>query len=80
MDPHPESVPINALVAIEGTPLAEAAKNGSDADKAAAAAAKPPSALEMTRMIATARIVLPKTMVRLSAGRMSFTQAEQSFM
>ena len=40
----------------------------------------PPSALEMTRMIATCRIVLPKTMLRLSAGRMSFSQAEQAMM
>eukprot|EP01041_Mallomonas_annulata_P001961 gene1961-3809_t len=62
---HPESVPINALVPVEGTPL-----NG----------VIPPSALDMARMIATTRIVLPKTVVRLSAGRMSFTDAEQAMM
>ena len=39
--------------------------------------ASPPTALELTRMIATARLVLPTSMVRLSAGRMGFTDAEQ---
>ena len=62
---HPESVPINALVAIDGTPL-----GGVEA----------PTALEMGRMIATARIVLPRTMVRLSAGRLSFSESEQAMM
>ena len=42
--------------------------------------AVPPTALEMTRMIATCRVVLPATMVRLSAGRMGFTQGEQTLM
>lgn len=61
--PHPESVPINALVAVEGTPLAD----------------QPPvDALTMARMIATARILMPGTMVRLSAGRVSMTEAEQA--
>jgi biotin synthase len=68
---HPESVPINALVAVEGTPLGEdATNNGTPAV----------DALDMVRMIATARIVMPRTMVRLSAGRLSFTKAEQFLM
>ncbi|MEW6467328.1 MAG: biotin synthase BioB [Bacteroidota bacterium] len=54
LNPHPESVPINALVPVEGTPLED----------------QPiVSIWEMVRMIATARIVLPKSHVRLSAGR-----------
>jgi len=64
---HPESVPINALVSIEGTPLGE-----KDIDKV--------DAFDMARMIATARIVMPRTMVRLSAGRLSFSDAEQYLM
>jgi biotin synthase len=52
--PHPESVPINALVRIEGTPLA---------------AMPPVDPLELVRLIATARIMMPKSRVRLSAGR-----------
>ncbi|KAH7472654.1 Biotin synthase [Phytophthora ramorum] len=67
MDEHPESVPVNALVSVEGTPLF-------DEDIA------PVTASDMVRMIATARILMPKTMVRLSAGRMSFTEAEQGMM
>ena len=59
-DPHPESVPINTLVAVEGTPLA----------------GKPPlDPLDLVRMIATTRIVMPKSRVRLSAGR-SFLSRE----
>ena len=54
MNPHPESVPINSLVAIEGTPL----ENLTSIDP-----------LEMVRMVATARILMPKSRVRLSAGR-----------
>ena len=65
---HPESVPINALVAIEGTPLG----NAEDIDRV--------DAFDMARMIATARIVMPRTMVRLSAGRLSFSDAEQFMM
>jgi biotin synthase len=65
---HPESVPINALVAVEGTPLGE---NG---------AAERVDAFDMARMIASARIVMPRTMVRLSAGRLSFSEAEQFLM
>jgi biotin synthase len=61
--PQPESVPINALVAVEGTPLEE----------------QPPVPIwDMVRMIATARIVLPKTAVRLSAGRLSMSMEGQA--
>jgi biotin synthase len=59
---HPESVPINALLAVKGTPLENQ---------------KPVEIWEMVRMIATARIVMPKAMVRLSAGRVRFSQPEQ---
>lgn len=61
---HPESVPINALVSVDGTPL------GDEDTKA-------PDIWDMGRMIATARVVMPRTMVRLSAGRLSFSEAEQ---
>ncbi|XP_068661371.1 biotin synthase, mitochondrial-like [Aristolochia californica] len=60
---HPESVPINALVAVKGTPLQDQ---------------KPVEIWEMIQMIATARIVMPKAMVRLSAGRVRFSMAEQA--
>ncbi|KAI4305043.1 hypothetical protein L6164_028433 [Bauhinia variegata] len=60
---HPESVPINALVAVKGTPLEDQ---------------KPVEIWEMIRMIATARIVMPKSMVRLSAGRVKFSMPEQA--
>lgn len=66
LEEHPESVPINALVAIDGTPLADNGK------------ANAPDIWDMGRMIATARIVMPRTMVRLSAGRLSFSEAEQA--
>ena len=61
-DPHPESVPINALVPVEGTPLANRGK------------VEP---LDLVRMIATARIVMPKARVRLSAGRSSLSREAQ---
>ena len=60
---HPESVPINALVAVKGTPL----ENNSKTD-----------VWDMVRMIATARITMPRTMVRLSAGRLELSIAEQA--
>jgi biotin synthase len=63
MPQHPESVPINALVPIAGTPLA----NNEKVD-----------VWDMVRMIATARIIMPTTMVRLSAGRTSMSVAEQA--
>jgi biotin synthase len=62
LDPQPESVPINALVPVDGTPLAE----------------RPPvDGLELVRMIATARILMPGARVRLSAGRMALTREAQ---
>eukprot|EP00560_Eucampia_antarctica_P001338 CAMPEP_0197836944 /NCGR_PEP_ID=MMETSP1437-20131217/30548_1 /TAXON_ID=49252 ORGANISM="Eucampia antarctica, Strain CCMP1452" /NCGR_SAMPLE_ID=MMETSP1437 /ASSEMBLY_ACC=CAM_ASM_001096 /LENGTH=356 /DNA_ID=CAMNT_0043443551 /DNA_START=459 /DNA_END=1529 /DNA_ORIENTATION=- len=66
---HPESVPINALVTVDGTPLGDNAEDLTKVD-----------AFDMARMIATARIVMPRTMVRLSAGRLSFSDAEQYMM
>jgi biotin synthase len=63
LDPQPESVPINALVPVEGTPLED----------------QPPIPIwDMVRMIATTRIVIPKTMVRLSAGRTSMSMEGQA--
>jgi biotin synthase len=60
---HPESVPVNALVPVEGTPLAD----------------QPVVSIwEMLRMIATARITMPKARVRLSAGRVRMSVAEQA--
>lgn len=73
---HPESVPINALVAVEGTPLGDAAAD-EEADSDGIANV---DAFDMARMIATARIIMPGTMVRLSAGRLSFSNAEQYLM
>jgi biotin synthase len=62
LEPQPESVPINTLVAVEGTPLANA---------------KPVDPLDLVRMIAVARILMPKSRVRLSAGRESLTREAQ---
>jgi biotin synthase len=63
MPEHPESVPINALVRVKGTPLEDAPKV---------------DIWDMVRMIATARILMPATMVRLSAGRAEMSNAEQA--
>jgi biotin synthase len=63
MPQHPESVPVNALVAIEGTPLENQ---------------KRVSVWEMIRMIATVRITMPRAMVRLSAGRVNMSVEEQA--
>ncbi len=63
LNPQPESVPINALVAVEGTPLANE---------------KPVGIWEMIRMVATTRIVMPETQVRLSAGRTNMTREGQA--
>jgi len=63
LDPQPDSVPINALVPVEGTPLA---------DK------EPVDPIEFVRIIATARILMPKAMVRLSAGRTAMTDELQA--
>lgn len=61
--PPPESIPINALVPVKGTPLGDRAVI---------------SGWDVIRMIATTRIVLPSSMVRLSAGRANLTAAEQA--
>jgi biotin synthase len=63
LDPHPESVPVNLLVTIDGTPLADRA---------------PEDPLELVRTIATARVLMPASFVRLSAGRMSLTDEGQA--
>lgn len=69
---HPESVPINSLVPVEGTPIG---------DKILASGRKMATSWdEMVRMIATARIIMPSTMVRLSAGRLEYTQEAQTLM
>ncbi|MGH9344561.1 MAG: biotin synthase BioB, partial [Terriglobia bacterium] len=62
LDPHPESVPINLLVRVEGTPLA------------GAGAADPLDPLDLVRTIASARLLMPASRVRLSAGRRSLTR------
>ncbi len=62
MNPHPESVPINALVAVEGTPLEEQP------------AVDP---LDLVRMVAVARILMPHSRVRLSAGRETMSREGQ---
>jgi biotin synthase len=63
LDPMPESVPINALVPVEGTPL--------EAEKSV-------EIWDMIRMIATTRIVMPATQVRLSAGRINWNREGQA--
>jgi biotin synthase len=63
LDPYPESVPINDLVSVEGTPLEHA---------------EPLDPLEFVRTIAAARIAMPKAWVRLSAGRESMPEAVQA--
>lgn len=60
---HPESVPVNALVPVEGTPLEDQPKV---------------PVWDMIRMIATARILMPRAMVRLSAGRVRMSLEEQA--
>jgi biotin synthase len=62
LDPHPESVPVNALVAVPGTPLENM---------------PPVDPIEFVRMIATARIMMPRSRVRLSAGRTTLTREAQ---
>lgn len=64
MPSHPESVPINALARVSGTPLADLPKV---------------QIWEMVRMIGTARILMPKAMVRLSAGRSEMSTIEQAW-
>jgi biotin synthase len=60
---HPESVPVNALIPVEGTPLENQPKV---------------PVWDMVRMIATARLIMPKTMIRLSAGRVRMSLEEQA--
>ena len=64
---HPESLPVNALVPIEGTPLGDKVKGGGEID-----------GLEFVRTIAVARLVCPKSMVRLSAGREGMSRELQA--
>jgi biotin synthase len=63
LDPYPESVPINNLVPVEGTPLADT---------------EPIDPFEFVRTIAVGRITMPRTMVRLSAGRETMDEALQA--
>jgi len=63
MNPHPESVPINLLMKMEGTPMAD----NEEVD-----------ILDLVRAIATARIILPKSRVRLSAGRTDMSDEAQA--
>jgi len=63
LDPHPESVPVNMLVPIKGTPMENNA---------------PLDIFEWIRAIAVARILMPKSMVRLSAGRLSISKEAQA--
>ncbi len=62
LEPHPESVPVNALVRVPGTPLESL---------------PPIDPTELVRMIATARLMMPKSKVRLSAGRTELTREAQ---
>ena len=62
LKPQPESVPLNALVPVKGTPLENQPLI---------------NPLKMVRMVATTRILLPKTRVRLSAGRKKFSNETQ---
>ena len=61
-DPQPESVTINKLIPIPGTPLAQQ---------------KPVPTMEVVRVIATARLIMPQAMIRLSAGRTGMTESDQ---
>ena len=62
-NPHPESVPLNMLVRVEGTPLADQ---------------EPVDPIAFVRLVATARVVLPKSYVRLSAGRTEMSDEMQA--
>ena len=64
LSPHPESVPINMLVRVEGTPLAEE---------------ETVDPFVLIRMIATARLIMPASRVRLSAGRRSLSREAVAF-
>jgi biotin synthase len=62
LDPQPESVPINLLIPVEGTPLADS---------------EPVDPLDLVRTVAVARVLMPKTRVRLSAGRVGLSREAQ---
>ena len=62
LDPHPESVPINALAAVAGTPLQDRT---------------PVDPLDLVRMVAAARVMMPLSRVRLSAGRRALSKEAQ---
>jgi biotin synthase len=64
LDPHPESVPINALVRVAGTPLEHL---------------PPVPGIDLVRMVATARLMMPTSRVRLSAGRTELSEEAQLF-
>jgi len=63
LNPQPESVPVNLLIPVEGTPLAEQT---------------PVDPLDLIRVIATARIMMPKSRIRLSAGRKDMSRETQT--
>jgi biotin synthase len=63
LDPQPESVPVNQLMPVAGTPLADA---------------PPVQSFDLVRLIATARILMPKTVIRLTAGRLSMSDELQA--
>lgn len=63
LDPQPESVPINLLIPVEGTPLAEQS---------------PVDVFDLIRTVATARILMPNSRVRLSAGRLNLSREGQA--
>jgi biotin synthase len=63
LDPHPESLPVNVLVRTAGTPLADA----DDLDP-----------IELVRTVASARLIVPKARVRLSAGRLALSDEAQA--
>ena len=62
LNPQPESVPINTLVPVKGTPLEDQ---------------KPVDPIDMVRIIACTRILLPKSRIRLSAGRKKLSRESQ---
>ena len=63
MDPPPQSVPINNLVPVPGTPMGDA---------------EPVDAVELIRTVAAARLHLPTSYIRLAAGRLELSEAEQA--
>lgn len=63
LKPHPESIPINTLVAVSGTPLEKQ---------------KPVEIWDLLRMISTARLIMPRSFIRLSAGRLTMGFSDQA--